>query len=193
MRFNFFGCFQDWEITIAKKLVNDYVENWNCLSRNDYEYILWECLEHWHEVRGNYSSNRGASRQTYMGRIIRNKLQDIVRRQSADKREILQHVVRFEMKLGNDEDSPTLFDQQYLELAEDAPHDPVKAIDKRNEISKVMGMLTPRQTRICEMLMSEPTITEISKCLATPRSTIYDEIKRIRKIFEDAGLKDYLK
>ena len=82
------------------------------------------------------------------------------------------------------------------QLCSDSPagtsYNPGTDIDKRIDIDNVMRKLSPTQKQICNLLMSEPTIAKISKCLETPRSTIYDEIKRIRMIFEDAGLKDYL-
>ena len=184
--------FHDWEIAVAKKLINDYILKWHCLRRGDFEDILWECLLHWYEVKGYYSPDRGASMRTYMGRVARNKLQDIIRRQSMDKRKILQYTISIEEKIGNDEDSRTLFDQLISSPSAEAKCDPVTDIDKQIDISRIMKKLNPRQKRLCEMLESGYSMTEISECLETPRSTLYDEIKQIRKIFEDAGLKDYL-
>ena len=36
------------------------------------------------------------------------------------------------------------------------------------------------------------TITEAAKSLGMPRSTLYGVIGRLKSVFEDAGLRDYL-
>ena len=134
-----------------------------------------------------------ASKQTYMGRILRNKLQDIVRRETTDLRVIRQHTVSIEEKMRYDEDSPTLLDQPISSPTTETKYDPCTDIDKRIDVDMIMGSLNPRQKKLCKLLMSgDFTMTEISECLETPRSTMNDERNRIRKIFEDAGLKDYL-
>lgn len=189
----FNGLFQDWEIAIVTKLVDDYIQQWRCLRRGDFEDILLECLSHWCMVRGTYSPNRKASPKTYMGVVIRNKLLDIVSRETTDLREIRQHTVSFEKKMGNNEDSPSLLDQLISSPSAETKYDPCTDIDKRIDICTIMGSLNPRQKILCEWLMSgDFTMTEISECLETPRSTMIDERNRIRRIFEDAGLKDYL-
>ena len=49
----------------------------------------------------------------------------------------------------------------------------------------------PRELRnLCWRLKAE-TVTEISRGTGVPRGTIYESIKKLREIFEDAGLKDY--
>jgi RNA polymerase sigma factor (sigma-70 family) len=190
--FYYLSSFQDWEIAIAKKLVNDHIRKWECLRLVDFEDILWECLSHWHMVKGTYSGEKNASCRTYMGRIIRNKLRDIIRRQTAVKREICQHSISINKIIGEDMDSPTLLEQLSSEPPANSSYSPGGEFDKRIDLENVMRRLNPKQKRLCELLMAEPTITQISKCLETPRSTIYDEIERIRKIFENTGLKDYL-
>ena len=107
MRQFYYDLFKSWEIAVAIKLVDDYIQKWQCLRKGDFEDILWECMSHWYMVRGEYSPNREASPKTYMGTVIRNKLQDIIRRQSSDKRQIWHHTVSLDEQLGNDEDSPT--------------------------------------------------------------------------------------
>ena len=50
----------------------------------------------------------------------------------------------------------------------------------------------PHELRnLCRRLKAE-TVTEISRDTGVPRGTIYESIKKLREIFEDAGLKDYL-
>ena len=55
-----------------------------------------------------------------------------------------------------------------------------------------MKKLTPRQRRLCALLGEEGlSIKEAAARLRIPRGTLYEEIKRIRKVFADHGLGDY--
>ena len=57
-----------------------------------------------------------------------------------------------------------------------------------------MAQLTPAQQRLCVMLGHEGlSIKEAAEQLRIPRGTLYEEIKRIRKIFAEHGLDEYLK
>jgi DNA-directed RNA polymerase specialized sigma24 family protein len=56
-----------------------------------------------------------------------------------------------------------------------------------------MSRLTPEQRRLCDLLGAQGlSIKEASEKLRIPRATLYEEIKRIRKIFALHGLDDYL-
>ncbi len=64
----------------------------------------------------------------------------------------------------------------------------------RIDLTRVMTLLTPAQRRLCQMLGEEGlSIKEAAERLRIPRGTLYEEIKRIRKVFADQGLGDYLK
>ena len=59
-------------------------------------------------------------------------------------------------------------------------------------IDRVMELLSPRQRELTQALRFGATMAEASRLLGTPRSTLYDELERIRKIFFDEGLQEYL-
>ena len=64
----------------------------------------------------------------------------------------------------------------------------------RIDVARAMERLTPVQRRLCQMLGQEGlSIKEAAERLRIPRGTIYEQIKRIRKVFADQGLGDYLK
>ena len=77
------------------------------------------------------------------------------------------------------------------------PPDEAGAIDPRHariDIGRAMARLTPVQRRLCQMLGEEGlSVKEAAERLRIPRGTLYEEIKRIRKVFADHGLGDYLK
>lgn len=191
---NYRGLFQDWEIAVAKKVVNEFQEKWACLEREGFDDLLQECLTHWFFVKDEYDPTRGASQKTFMGRIIRNKLTDLVREREADKRKIAHLTVSLDEPLGNDEDSPTLLAKIGEGGLLGTSPDPFLEIHCKIDLSKALQKLTTKQKRLCRLLGEEGlTVKEASEYLKAPRSTIYDELKRIRTIFMKEGLEDYLK
>jgi predicted DNA-binding protein YlxM (UPF0122 family) len=53
--------------------------------------------------------------------------------------------------------------------------------------------LNPKQKKLCYLLGQKGiTIKEVSELLKTPRTTVYDEIKRIRAVFMKEGLNEYI-
>jgi len=181
--------FEDWEIAVAKNLVNEFRQMRPCLQREESEDLIQECLTHWFFVRTGYDSGREASKQTYMGRVLRNKLTDIVREQEADKRKISHLAVSLDGPLGDHDDSDALEDS----IADRRPA-PYLQIELKIDLSKVLQKLSGKQQKLCHLLgPSGFSIKEASEYLNTPRTTIYDEIERIRKIFVKEGLEEYLK
>ena len=58
---------------------------------------------------------------------------------------------------------------------------------------KVLEKLSHRQQELCRLLQEEGlNMTQVSEKLNIPRGTLFDEILRIREIFRNEGLKDYL-
>jgi len=191
---NYGSLFKYWEIAVAKKLINEFQGKRTCLNREDFDDLLQECLTHWFFAKDDYDPTREASQKTFMGRIIRNKLTDLVRERESDKRKIAHLTVSLDEPLGEDEDSPTLIDKIDEQTISDASPNPFLEIHLRIDLSKALQKLTPQQKELCRLLgEKELTVKEASERLKTPRSTIYDELKRIRMIFRKEGLEDYLK
>lgn len=191
---NYQGLFNDWEVAVAKKLVYEYQRKWVCLSKEDFDDLLQECLTHWFFSKDCYEAEKGASQKTFMGKIIRNKLTDIVREREADKRKISRFTVSLDGVSGNNEDSPVLCEKIESNGFTDPQYDPLVDIQLKIDIPKALKKLTLQQKKLCGLLGEKGlNVKEASKYLKTPRSTVYDELSRIRKIFEKEGLKDYLK
>ena len=129
-----------------------------------------------------------------MGKVIRNKLTDFVREKEADKRKISQFTVSLDQPIGNDEGAPLLIEKVDEESISDKPVNSFLEIQLKIDLSKALQKLTPKQKKLCHLLgESELTTKQLSEYLKTPRSTVYDEIRRIRKIFMKENLEDYLK
>ena len=105
----------------------------------------------------------------------------------------MNHTISLEAKIGEYKDSPTLLDELDVDFSIETYRDPSDSLDLQIDLENAKRHLNLRQQKICNLLQHDHSITDISKILATPRSTIYDEIKCIGRIFENAGLAEYLR
>ena len=192
---NYEGFFQSWEIAIAKKLVNQFREKYTCLKREEFNDLLQEVLIHWHLNKDKYASYREASINTFMAKVVENKLTDILREVKTDKRTLNYQTISLDQPLGDDENYSTLSDVISEDdiLSSSNNLSPFLKIQLKVDLSRAFLKLNSRQKMICNLIISEDlNVSELNQCLNTPRTTIFDEIKRIRKIFEKEQLKDYL-
>ncbi|MCL4745653.1 MAG: sigma-70 family RNA polymerase sigma factor [Burkholderiaceae bacterium] len=185
---------QQWEIAVAKKLVGEFRRRSRSLEREEFDDLLQECLTHWIEVRRKLAPDPGGPPVAYMARVVRNKLTDMLREQRATKRGGDFGTVSLDAAVGDSDDAPTyadLLDAASFSAAGES--DPIDRNDARIDIARAMAQLTPRQRRLCTMLGEEGlSIKAAAARLRIPRATVYDDIKRIRKVFADHGLGDYL-
>ena len=186
---------QKWEIAVTKKLVSEFRRRSRSLAREEFDDLMQECLAHWIVVRRKLAPDPGAPPVGYMAQVIRNKLTDLIREKAADKRAGEQDALSLDAALDGSEDGATLAD--LLADDESAQRDETGAVDRHNariDIGRAMARLTPVQRQLCQMLGEEGlSIKEAAERLRIPRGTLYEEIKRIRKVFTDQGLGDYLR
>lgn len=180
--------FENWQVGVAINVVREFKAKWKCLEKEDEEDLLQECLAHWLFARDNYDPAGGASQATYMARIIRNKLMDLVREQSSDKRKAVHFSDSIDQPLNDDEGASSLLDI----LASDSDFH-LKA-ELKVSIEQSFSKLTNTQKELCQYLSAgSVNLTELAETLGIGRATIYREIERIRSVFEQEGLKDFLK
>ena len=186
---------QRWEIAVTKKLVGEYRRRSRSLAREEFDDLMQECLAHWIVVRRKHPPDPDAPPVAYLAQVIRNKLTDLIREQAADKRAGEQDALSLDASLDGSDDGMTL--AELLADSESAQPDDPAAVDHhyaRIDIGRALARLTPVQRQLCQMLGEEGlTIKEAAERLRIPRGTLYEEIKRIRKVFADQGLGDYLK
>lgn len=184
------GLFQDWEVAVAKNLVNEFKENWRCLDSDGFEDLLQECLTHWLFAKDRYDPSAEASEKTFMGRVVRNKLNDIVKGYERLCRRDSQNTASLDEPLFDEEDSTTLSD---VVTDKNLDSDPQDQVGLKTDLSQAYRHLTPKQKKLCDLLGREGlSIKEASEVLETPRGTIYEEIKRIKVIFHKQKLHEYL-
>lgn len=105
MKNDYNGLFEDWEIGVAKNLINGFRVTSKCLEKEDLDDLPQECLSHWLSARRQYDPTREASRKTFMARVVGNKLRDLAREAQADKRRAAYVAVSLGAPTGEDEDA----------------------------------------------------------------------------------------
>jgi RNA polymerase sigma-70 factor (ECF subfamily) len=185
----------NWEIATAKKLVSEYRRKHRILEREEFEDLMQECLAHWIVARRRIPPEPAPRPPvSYMAQVLRNKLTDMVREMTADKRAGDPGALSLDASLDGTEDGITLGEVLADEQADPAGSGDVDSRHARIDLSRVMALLTPAQQRLCQLLGEEGlSIKEAAERLRIPRGTLYEEIKRIRRIFDQQGLGNYLK
>ncbi|BAP88978.1 RNA polymerase sigma factor, sigma-70 family, ECF subfamily [Burkholderiales bacterium GJ-E10] len=186
---------QKWEIAVTKKLVGEFRRRSPSLAREEFDDLVQECLAHWIVVRRKLTPNPDKPPVGYMAQVIRNKLTDLMREQKAEKRAGDLDTLSLDATIDGSEDGMTL--GELLADAESTAGGDHQGVDRhhaRIDLARVLVQLTPAQRRLCAMLGEDGlSIKEAAERLRIPRGTLYEEIKRIRKIFADHGIGDYLK
>jgi RNA polymerase sigma-70 factor (ECF subfamily) len=179
------GVFEDWEVAIARKLCSDFLARHSWLKGFDLNDLMQECLVQWYLARHTFEKGKGASPQTYMARVVKHRLHNILEGQLAEKRKADRLTASLETPV-DDEQTP-------LKDLVPAAEETVEAVvSLRLDLELAMSRLSPLQRKLCTLLRQGYGVTEIGAILKRPRPTVYDEIKRIRKVFADAGLEEYL-
>jgi RNA polymerase sigma-70 factor (ECF subfamily) len=195
MNLNYKKTFLQWELAVAKKLVYEYQEKFECLKGIDFDDLLQKILTHWYFNKEKFNPDRKTKEKTFMAKIVENKLTDILREAKTDKRTLNYQTISLDQPLDDDENCSTLSDLVSEDdiLSRSNTLSPFLKIQLKVDLSRALLKLNSRQKKICNLILSEDlNVSELSLCLNTPRTTIFDEIKRIRKIFEKEQLKDYL-
>jgi RNA polymerase sigma-70 factor (ECF subfamily) len=184
-----------WEIAVAKKLVSEFRRRSRLLWREDIDDLVQDCLLHWITVRRKIALDPDNPPVGYMAQVLRNKLTDWVREQGAEKRVGDLGALSLDATVDGSEDGMTLAES--MDASETTQSGETGETHRHHiqiDLLRAMALLTPAQQRLCVMLGAEGlSIKEAAEQLRIPRGTLYEEIKRIREVFSDHGLGDYLK
>ena len=188
------GLFQAWELAIATKLVREFLATSRALQHDELNDLLQEVLVHWYHARASHDPQGKASIRTYMARVVRNKLIDLVRERQSDKQIVNSLTMPTDFTLddepgrdtdGTEADLPEAGDTREHREAEQSLH---------LDLARALSHLTSRQRDLCRLLLEQDlTMVEASQRLGVPRGTLYEELKHIRATFEALGLDAYLR
>ena len=178
--------FAKWESDLILRIVTDFLTTRSRTAGFEADDLCQECLVHWWQQRPRYEERRGASPATFLRLVVKSKLADIERVRRAEKRGRGRQPVSLDAPPGGEEEGGALAD-----LVPDV----VGIEDEVVLVLRIRGAterLSPRQQRIVGGLQLGESKTEISKNLPLSRQTLYEELARIREVFRDEGLADFL-
>jgi RNA polymerase sigma factor (sigma-70 family) len=172
---------EDWAEPVARSVVKRFLASHPNLKGNDEEDLVQECLIHWFLHRDSYDPTRGASARTYMSVIVERRLGEIADAAYAQMRSGEQFARSLDERVGDGESGSRLGDT----LADESLID---ELGHSVQLEEALSSLSPLQRRIVEGYLDETTVVDLAEELGKSRSTIYEELKRIRRVFQDKGL-----
>lgn len=194
MAHDYRGLFERWELAIAGKLVREFHATSRALQRDELEDLLQEVLLHWYNARASHDPMGNGSIRTYMARVVRNKLIDLIRERESDKEKV--NILADPTEVTHDGEPGSTTDDAGGDLPE-----PEEAREHRDaeqslqlDLARALAHLTPRQRALCRLLLEQDlSMVEASQRLGVPRTTLYEELKHIRTLFKALGLDAYLR
>ena len=138
-----------------------------------------------------------AERNTFITRIVNNRVATIIEERTAWRRDY--RLNEFSLNENCFDLGPEKPVQRQEQVSEDeyilrtgkANLIPNEERDLVIDVNRALEILPPDFRDLCERLKSR-TVTEVSRETGMPRSTIYESIRKVRELFREAGLTDYL-
>ncbi|MFO0839077.1 MAG: sigma factor [Phycisphaerae bacterium] len=130
-----------------------------------------------------------AKATTFIARIVEHGIASLIRTRRAAKRD-----ARKSVGLPDKCDlTPDEVDDIKARCRRGIPvHDPIHQSDLQHDLETAISAMSPDLQVLCALLFIEAPISEISRLTGRPRTSLHSDIHRIRKHFDDAGLRDYL-
>lgn len=181
-RFLYSELFEEWEVAVARNAISRFKAKYPWLRSPDLDDLLQECLTHWYFARGRFQQGRGASVKTYMSKVVSTRLKAILREQLSHKRRLNHLTCSLDEMLSGGKAT----------LADMIPDNRSSAdVALRADVQSALRELTPLQQSICRLLSQGYPVKRLAETLGKPRTTVRDQIKRIKEVFFRRGLSDY--
>lgn len=172
----------DWESSVAKYVAMDFIAKRGQIPCLDGEDLVQEILVHWITQKQQFDENRDASIQTFFRKIAKNRLADIYRAQKAEKRGGGSYLLSLNRPVLNGQVDET-------ELGDFIPDPEDMALEVEGKIERyyLLSCLTLRQKELAEGLEKGYSLADMARKMNAPRTTLNDELNRIRRIFRQHG------
>ena len=161
-------------------------------DRDDLEqelvFDLWRRMPRYDPAR--------ARRNTFIARVVDHKIASLIEAQKAAMRDYRRCRWslndRTEDADGRSLEREETIDQDDYMLRIGARSRTAEELrDLAIDVAALLETLPPELRELCRRLEAE-TVSEISRATGVPRGTLYESIGKLRKICEEAGLKEYL-
>ena len=177
-------------MTVARCLVREFQNGSRCLAQEGFEDLLQECLAHWFFVKDEFDLSREVTLKTFMKRVVKNKLLNILEKKLAKKRQTDIKSVSLNALL---EEGETQTMEKFIGVEGEALRR-LNDSDLSFTLQKAFCKMSARQKELCRLLGEEGlSVSEASKRMSVPRSTLQEEVKRVREVFRKEGLENYLR
>lgn len=142
-----------------------------------------------------FDANRGTPK-TFVARIIERKISKLIRHRTSDMRDYRREAFSLNENI-EDGDGGCI---ERGDLVSRESIDPVVASNSRTgveemaflqDLESVLVGLPDHLRRLCEILKTG-SISDAAREMGVPRTTLHDHVTKLRSLFEDAGLREYL-
>ena len=182
------GDFEPWELALIRRLVEDFITERRTPNYIGFDDLYQECLTRWWSQRERYDEARGASRKTFLRKVIQGKLRDLARGWTAEK--------RGSGHLPLSLDAPaSACDHQGRTIGEMLPSQERLEADLASllDLRQITSQLSERQRDIIAGVTAGMNKSDLSRHLRISRDTLYEELRRIQRVFRDEGLAEHLR
>jgi RNA polymerase sigma factor (sigma-70 family) len=180
----------DYEL--ARRVVRAFLGGSKHLGPHDEDDLVQEVLVHWWRRRHRFDPSGRATRETYLRGLAWHRLVDIWAEQHARKRGGGMRPASLDQPLSQDSDA-TLHDLVAGPRAHSDVEDTAWERTLAGEVEELRARLSPVDRVVLDALLGVGGRVHVaSKRLGIPPSTAYDSLKRIRRIAEDQGLREFL-
>ena len=182
--------FELWEMDAAWAVVNSFLAARGPLSNLTVEDLLQEALLTWWSERHKYSASRGATPQTFLNRVVTNRLRDLRREELDVKRSGDRNALTLDLA----DDEQPFAHRVFIEdgVASNNPEQAAEAAELAARLARARHRLSARQRVIAAGLAEDKTRTELSRELNVSRMTIYSDLDGIKRVFREEGLEEFL-
>ncbi len=146
------------------------------LRSDEMEPFASEVLARLLAVWESYDATRGP-REAFINTVVSNLIASLLRERYAQKRR------------GTTQPLDGVADVLVDRATSDGRQEHI--INLRIDLANVLPRLTPFQRQIVDLLQRD-ALTPVAEQLGIPRRTLRDQCARIRDVFRDAGLEEYL-
>lgn len=173
---------ETWEVDLVQREVAAF-ERRARLRWSGTEDLVAEAQIAWWRQRNRYDPGRSASKETFLKRVVRHALKDVLKAEQTLARTAASRAVSLDAVMPGDSDR-TLNDA--IADADDDFRDVVFDLD----LQGVLQRMTSRQRAVIQGRLAGEQTSALAEHLGVHRDTIYEELKAIRRIFRVEGLFD---
>jgi RNA polymerase sigma-70 factor (ECF subfamily) len=137
-----------------------------------------------------------ATCNTFVARIIDRKVAKLIRDRNCEKRDPRREECSLNECIDDGEGGSVeriqtiAADEADRRLGRQARSDQETA-ELALDVEEVLKRLPDNLRRLCELLKTG-SIADAARAMGVPRTTLHDHVKKLREVFEAAGLRDYL-